>query len=72
MSLSGTNCYMIGSGKERIMIDPGDEKSLCKTFYENLGEYLSSTEEFKVNKILLTHAHKDHIGGLHDTIQLLE
>ena len=72
MTLTGTNCFLIGSGKERVIIDPGDEKHLCEDFFENLTEYLSSSEDFKINKILITHAHSDHIGGLHETMQLLE
>ncbi|WP_028563900.1 MBL fold metallo-hydrolase [Paenibacillus pinihumi] len=53
-----TNCYLISSeaGREAIIIDPG----------MNPGKLLDKVKEreLKVEAILLTHAHFDHMGGV--------
>jgi glyoxylase-like metal-dependent hydrolase (beta-lactamase superfamily II) len=52
------NCYIIQhlSTKEQILIDPGDNSDLViQSVLENKG---------KLNQILITHAHHDHIGSV--------
>lgn len=46
-----TNCYIITSGGETCIIDPGDEEE----------KILRHTAGLNVTKILLTHGHFDHI-----------
>jgi hydroxyacylglutathione hydrolase len=46
-----TNCYIISSGKKAVLIDPG----------ENPERILRELEGFKLDKIILTHLHFDHI-----------
>ena len=54
----GTNCYIVGSDAtmEGMIIDPGDEASLI----------LRSVKEtkLKINLIVITHGHGDHIGAI--------
>jgi ribonuclease/clavin/mitogillin len=62
---TGTNCYLVGKGQNRILIDtgsPGDKS--CLAF---LNEVLKE-EKCCVNKIIITHWHYDHIGGLQEII----
>ena len=52
-----TNCYVISSGKSCWIIDAGFDPE----------EMLDAIDErgLKVEKLILTHAHLDHIAGLH-------
>ena len=49
------NCYLISTDKSAIVIDPGFNSSYVEDFL------LKNAD--KERKILLTHAHFDHIGG---------
>jgi|Deesub1362A_J573_1020465.scaffolds.fasta_scaffold03044_6 glyoxylase-like metal-dependent hydrolase (beta-lactamase superfamily II) len=55
-----TNAYIIGDDNHRMamVIDPGDEPERIMDEVENL--------RLKVEKIILTHAHFDHIGAAGD------
>ena len=67
-SLLGSNIYLVGSGPEKIMIDSGDFNS--SGFLQNFGEYLNQNNAC-ISKILITHGHGDHFGGLHDLVSFL-
>jgi hydroxyacylglutathione hydrolase len=51
-----TNCYIISSGKKAILIDPGD----------NAERILKELNGLKLEKIILTHLHFDHIIAVKD------
>lgn len=55
-----TNCYLLYRGKEKkgIVIDPGENPNPLLTRLKQL--------ELKIEAILLTHAHFDHIAGLNE------
>lgn len=56
----GTNCYILYSNDEAIIIDPaGEAEKIIKAIDER---------KLTPSKILLTHAHPDHFGAL-DTIR---
>ena len=59
----GTNCYIAHNEEDNtcLVIDPGDEG-------EKLKEILDS-HEFKVQGILLTHGHSDHIGAVQALVE---
>ncbi|WP_339228120.1 MBL fold metallo-hydrolase [Oceanobacillus sp. FSL K6-2867] len=52
----GTNCYIVYSKGNALLIDPGAEADKIKAFLER--------EKLRVQAILLTHAHFDHIAAL--------
>jgi len=60
-TLCGTNCFLVGTGIERIFVEAGDKDN--KTLIANLSEYLH-TNKVTISKILITHGHHDHLDGL--------
>ncbi|CAH0557559.1 unnamed protein product [Brassicogethes aeneus] len=69
MTLQGTNTYLVGTGKRRILIDTGD------TDVPQYINHLSSVfkhEGIDLAHILISHWHHDHIGGLNDVLELEE
>lgn len=60
------NCYIIYSEttKDGIIVDPGgDADVIFKTIEEN---------HLKINHIILTHGHGDHIGGVMELLDILK
>ena len=51
-----TNCYILQSGKEAIIIDPGDEADRIRMFLADMGA--------KPSLIIATHTHFDHVLGV--------
>ncbi|MEZ0536741.1 MBL fold metallo-hydrolase [Caldicellulosiruptoraceae bacterium PP1] len=52
-----TNCYIFGTDKEVIVIDPGDEGTKIENIINRFN--------LKVSAIVLTHGHFDHIMAAH-------
>jgi ribonuclease/clavin/mitogillin len=61
-TLQGTNCYLIGQGPKRLLLDTGEGKP---AFASSLKQALAD-ENATVDKILLSHWHPDHVGGVQD------
>ena len=64
-ALTGVNTYLIEIGEERILIDAGTGSALGETLGQ-LTEALSSVgvAPTDITKVIATHLHPDHIGGL--------
>lgn len=58
-----SNCYIVGCGetKEGAVVDPGADAKKILNRVKNLG--------LKINKIILTHGHPDHISALAEVQQ---
>ncbi|XP_014249725.1 endoribonuclease LACTB2 isoform X2 [Cimex lectularius] len=63
MTLDGTNTYVVGNGPKRILIDTGEPSK--SEYIKLLTNYLID-EEVDLEHIIITHWHKDHIGGVED------
>ncbi|KAI5249201.1 Metallo-hydrolase/oxidoreductase [Aureobasidium subglaciale] len=64
--IKGTNTYLVGQGPKRLLIDTGEGKpswlSSLKTTLEQ--------EKASIDKVILTHWHPDHVGGIPDLLSL--
>jgi glyoxylase-like metal-dependent hydrolase (beta-lactamase superfamily II) len=57
----GTNTYLIGTGPERILLDPGQGVPAYLPVLERAMERAGCA---RIQQIVLTHGHPDHIGGV--------
>lgn len=57
----GTNTYLVGTGKKRLLLDTG---SGLEEYMPVLEEALAAVGCHEIEGIVLTHAHPDHIGGV--------
>lgn len=69
MTLQGTNTYIIGTGKRRILVDTGDAD--VPQYINHLKSVLKH-EDIDLAHIFITHWHHDHIGGISDVLELKE
>src|SRR5438552_12903931 len=64
----GTNTYIVGTGQRPLLLDTGiGVPRWAENFPTGLRE-LSGTEQ--LDRVVLTHAHQDHIGGVKDVTRL--
>jgi glyoxylase-like metal-dependent hydrolase (beta-lactamase superfamily II) len=59
----GTNTYIIGTGRRRILLDTGQGKP---AYLPVLERALERAGAGGLQEIVLTHDHPDHVGGLED------
>ncbi|MBE6883456.1 MAG: MBL fold metallo-hydrolase [Ruminococcaceae bacterium] len=59
VGMLGTNCYLLVSGNEAAIVDPGASGDRVITFADKI-----CGEQVKVKYVLLTHGHFDHIGAV--------
>jgi len=65
-SLTGTNMYVVGTGKKRILIDAGEGRP---GVLEDLVEVLKAEGCEGLSQIIITHWHHDHLLGLPSLLQ---
>ncbi|PHH90410.1 hypothetical protein CDD83_3784 [Cordyceps sp. RAO-2017] len=64
MRLQGTNTYLVGTGRCRILVDTGQgEPCWIKKVVRLLAE-----RQLEISHVLLTHWHDDHVGGVPDLV----
>ncbi|KAK5973968.1 endoribonuclease LACTB2 [Trichostrongylus colubriformis] len=65
-TLQGTNTYLVGSGKRKILIDTGEPNTQQ---YIDLLQSALREDESEIDCIIITHWHNDHVGGLPDVLK---
>lgn len=59
-TLQGTNTYLVGTGRQRLLIDSGDG---LPSWIKNLQDVLKQ-ENASIETALISHWHHDHVGGI--------
>ncbi|KAK9712004.1 hypothetical protein K7432_007422 [Basidiobolus ranarum] len=66
-TLQGTNTYLVGTGKDRLLIDTGEGKP---EYLQALISALKELGEVQIFGILLTHWHYDHVNGIPGVLEM--
>ncbi|MGH7288301.1 MAG: MBL fold metallo-hydrolase, partial [Myxococcota bacterium] len=64
----GTNTYLIGTGPERLLLDPGQG---MPSYLPVLERAMQRAGCRRIQEIVLTHGHVDHIGGVRSVLERL-
>ena len=67
-TLQGTNTYLLGTGRTRLLIDTGEGRP---SWLAALQKVLHS-EKATIGHVLLTHRHHDHVGGVEGVKRVVE
>jgi glyoxylase-like metal-dependent hydrolase (beta-lactamase superfamily II) len=62
----GTNTYLVGTGRERILLDTGDGRP---GYLPVLARALEEAGPVSIQEIVVTHGHPDHVGGAAGVIE---
>ena len=62
----GTNTYLVGTGRARILLDPGQGAA---GYLDVLARAMERTGCEAIQEIVLTHGHVDHIGGVAQVLE---
>ncbi|EFW99862.1 metallo-beta-lactamase superfamily protein [Grosmannia clavigera kw1407] len=66
-TLQGTNTYLLGTGRERLLVDTGEGKA---SWAAALARTLAA-EDATLAATLITHWHPDHVGGIEQVRRLV-
>ncbi|CAF3940817.1 unnamed protein product [Rotaria magnacalcarata] len=68
MTLQGTNTYLIGKGRNRLLLDAGQG---VPAYVDELKNTMKKNN-IGLQAILITHWHPDHIYGIKDVLKLID
>lgn len=69
-TLNGTNCFLVGTGSRRVLIDTGDNPAMGRKWARNHSEFMRhlkrtlDEQQCSLAMVLVTHLHGDHFGGV--------
>jgi glyoxylase-like metal-dependent hydrolase (beta-lactamase superfamily II) len=62
----GTNTYLVGTGRRRILLDPGEGRAGYPAVLERA---MARAGCDAIQEIVLTHGHRDHMGGVRSVLE---
>jgi len=62
-TLNGTNIFLIGTGRRRILLDTGEASPKAEQVIATLEEVFKKENVEGLDEIIITHLHHDHCGG---------
>ncbi len=62
----GTNTYLVGTGRRRILLDAGDGR---EAYLPVLEQALERADCDGLQEIVITHGHPDHVGGVESVMK---
>jgi ribonuclease/clavin/mitogillin len=65
-SLQGTNTYIVGTGKARVLVDAGEGR---EGYVPLLQRAIEESGAQRISDVVITHYHRDHSEGLKDLRQ---
>lgn len=65
-TLQGTNTYLIGTGRKRILLDTGEGRPAWISSLKNT----LANENATIESALISHWHHDHVGGIRDLLDV--
>jgi glyoxylase-like metal-dependent hydrolase (beta-lactamase superfamily II) len=66
MTLQGTNTYLIGTGTNRVLLDSGESGN---EGYISLLQKVLQDHKVSIERLMITHWHRDHVGGVADILR---
>lgn len=63
-TLNGTNCYLVGTGRRRLLIDAAERFAGSAQFMDNLALCMQEHGVEGLDGIIITHMHWDHYGNI--------
>jgi hypothetical protein len=65
-TLTGTNTYLVGTGRKRVLVDTGDGRA---EYIPHLEAALAKAGATGLQEIIVTHWHHDHLGGVPSVVR---
>lgn len=62
-TLNGTNIYLVGTGRRRVLIDAGENSEKTSRVIGLLEQVFADQGVDGLDEIICTHLHHDHVGG---------
>ena len=62
----GTNTYLVGRGRRRLLLDPGEGRAAYLPVLERAMQRAGCEG---LEGIVLTHSHVDHVGGVRSVLE---
>lgn len=63
-TLNGTNCYLVGTGRKRLLVDTGEQHFGADAFMDILDTCMAALGVDGLDGIIITHMHHDHYGNV--------